>query len=404
MVLKGILAFDLDCHLKPDNCVEMPTLCGLDETTSGMAAVCAGCNGRIMDRYYLMAVDRQWHVNCLKCCECKFPLDSELTCFSRGGNIYCKKDYYRLFSVKLCARCHLAISSTELVMRARDFVYHLHCFTCTTCNTPFTKGEYFGLKDDAIYCRYHYELLIQYTYPYNSSKSAVTSTTTYSEYDRPRYEDTAINNNLCPPDVRELSGLSAISHTESSDSSSVTYPPTKGRPKKRKGTGLITNIETEKRTDTKDQPTIVPLKKHVGLSPPKKRHSKNSSIQPGLEIRQEKRPKRLRTSFKHHQVRTMKSYFLINHNPDAKDLRQLSQKTGLSKRVLQVWFQNARAKWRRNLLRQQTQGPEVVQESKPLVEMTSQETLLSVLRPLAEQHLTPITQEEQNVYTYTSVF
>lgn len=48
------------------------------------------------------------------------------------------------------------------------------------------------------------------------------------------------------------------------------------------------------------------------------------------------RTKRMRTSFKHHQLRTMKSYFAVNHNPDAKDLKQLSQKTGLPKRVLQV--------------------------------------------------------------------
>uniref|UniRef100_A0A0R3S1M7 Homeobox domain-containing protein n=1 Tax=Elaeophora elaphi TaxID=1147741 RepID=A0A0R3S1M7_9BILA len=56
----------------------------------------------------------------------------------------------------------------------------------------------------------------------------------------------------------------------------------------------------------------------------------------------------MRTSFKHHQLRTMKSYFNLNHNPDAKDLKQLAQRTGLTKRVLQVWFQNARAKFRRN--------------------------------------------------------
>ena len=48
------------------------------------------------------------------------------------------------------------------------------------------------------------------------------------------------------------------------------------------------------------------------------------------------RQKRMRTSFKHHQLRIMKSYFGLNHNPDSKDLKQLSQKTGLSKRVLQV--------------------------------------------------------------------
>ncbi|KAJ9589845.1 hypothetical protein L9F63_027895, partial [Diploptera punctata] len=50
----------------------------------------------------------------------------------------------------------------------------------------------------------------------------------------------------------------------------------------------------------------------------------------------QQRTKRMRTSFKHHQLRTMKSYFAINHNPDAKDLKQLSQKTGLPKRVLQA--------------------------------------------------------------------
>ena len=44
----------------------------------------------------------------------------------------------------------------------------------------------------------------------------------------------------------------------------------------------------------------------------------------------------------------MKQYFNQKHNPDAKDLKQLSIETGLSKRVLQVWFQNARAKHRRS--------------------------------------------------------
>ncbi|GBP86773.1 hypothetical protein EVAR_66682_1 [Eumeta japonica] len=79
----------------------------------------------------------------------------------------------------------------------------------------------------------------------------------------------------------------------------------------------------------------------------------SSVTSPGSVSSHTQRTKRMRTSFKHHQLRTMKSYFAINQNPDAKDLKQLAQKTGLSKRVLQVWFQNARAKWRRNIMRQE---------------------------------------------------
>ena len=48
------------------------------------------------------------------------------------------------------------------------------------------------------------------------------------------------------------------------------------------------------------------------------------------------RRKRRRTSFKQHQLRLLNSYFILNHNPDSKDLRQLSLKTGLGKRILQV--------------------------------------------------------------------
>ncbi|EFN77729.1 Protein apterous, partial [Harpegnathos saltator] len=57
--------------------------------------VCAGCGLRISDRFYLQAVDRRWHAACLQCSHCRQGLDGESTCFSRDGNIYCKKDYYR---------------------------------------------------------------------------------------------------------------------------------------------------------------------------------------------------------------------------------------------------------------------------------------------------------------------
>lgn len=64
-----------------------------------------------------------------------------------------------------CARCHLGISASEMVMRARDLVYHLNCFTCTTCNKMLTTGDHFGMKDSLVYCRLHFEALLQGEYP-----------------------------------------------------------------------------------------------------------------------------------------------------------------------------------------------------------------------------------------------
>ncbi|XP_040467226.1 LIM/homeobox protein Lhx9 isoform X2 [Falco naumanni] len=265
-------------------------------------ALCAGCGGKISDRYYLLAVDKQWHLRCLKCCECKLALESELTCFAKDGSIYCKEDYYRRFSVQRCARCHLGISASEMVMRARESVYHLSCFTCTTCNKTLTTGDHFGMKDNLVYCRAHFESLLQGEYPPQLS---------YTEL-------AAKSGGLALP---YFNGTGTVQ---------------KGRPRKRKSPALGVDIvsynsgcnENEADHLDRDQQPYPPSQK----------------------------TKRMRTSFKHHQLRTMKSYFAINHNPDAKDLKQLAQKTGLTKRVLQVWFQNARAKFRRNLLRQENGG------------------------------------------------
>ncbi|XP_047115616.1 LIM/homeobox protein Lhx9-like [Schistocerca piceifrons] len=305
------------------------------------ASCCAGCGARICDRYFLLAADRQWHSACLRCCDCKLPLASELTCFSRDGNIYCKEDYYRLFAVKRCARCQAGISASELVMRARDLVYHVQCFTCASCGVPLAKGDHFGMRDELVYCRPHYELL---------------------------YSQDAAGAPYCDLEAAFRAGAGAA-------------PCGKGRPRKRK---LPSAVEPQ------DMP--------VGLRIPAAaldRHARRPNVTLGTRYRprwccvaemlhpselsssmeslgydssvtspgnpagqqqQQQRTKRMRTSFKHHQLRTMKSYFAINQNPDAKDLKQLAQKTGLSKRVLQVWFQNARAKWRRNLMRQEGGG------------------------------------------------
>ncbi|XP_054713529.1 LIM/homeobox protein Lhx9-like [Uloborus diversus] len=364
---------------------------------------CAGCGSGISDRYYLLAVDRQWHARCLTCCQCKVPLDSELTCFAREGHIYCKEDYYRLFSVKQCTRCHLSISPSELVMRAREHVYHLHCFTCAACNKPLTKGEYFGLREDVTYCRVHYEMLQQYERPYLKEEE--------EDLDEDKDDQDVSGTSVGSQSTLHLPDIPAFPQQRPGSSGPVMpkTPGQKGRPRKQKSF-LSASLLLPHRG--------LPSDDHCSLSgdprnSPLQQHGSNNSLggvcsdSSTSSEHHLTRPKRMRTSFKHHQLRAMKSYFAINHNPDAKDLKQLSQKTGLSKRVLQVWFQNARAKWRRNLLRQQSQGPEIAQDCKPLSELASQPQFCDPFRlgssALLDVQPTPITQEEQNIQTFTNL-
>lgn len=71
--------------------------------------------------------------------------------------------------------------------------------------------------------------------------------------------------------------------------------------------------------------------------------SSSSSSSTGGQVRQ----KRNRTSFKPHQLEAMRALFAVNQNPTTNELLQLSKKTGLPKRILQVWFQNVRANYRK---------------------------------------------------------
>ncbi|XP_071444860.1 uncharacterized protein [Hetaerina americana] len=407
------------------------------------AGACAGCGRRILDRFYLMAVERRWHASCLQCSLCWRNLDGDVTCYSKDGRIYCKRDYYMLFGVKRCARCHDTITASELVMRARDLVFHLRCFTCFACGTALSKGDHFAMRHSSVFCRLHFastaphehhHLLLHHAGanrrppggdgspddggpapsegppppppppPPSSAPSilppggssptggvAAAAAPAHHHHHHaaphlhhhhpsptpPESADFAAAGRPCPDGRLRFRGstppppmVPAVipppgppppmhPHHHPGDSGVPPPPPTevqlfnggavsrqKGRPRKRKP-----KTDLESMTANLDLNTDPYLDVgYVGRGP--------EALSPGPVMGQhvggpqQQRTKRMRTSFKHHQLRTMKSYFAINHNPDAKDLKQLSQKTGLPKRVLQVWFQNARAKWRRMMLKQ----------------------------------------------------
>lgn len=68
----------------------------------------------------------------------------------------------------------------------------------------------------------------------------------------------------------------------------------------------------------------------------------------GGEDSSKKKIKRVRTAFTEEQLEVLQRNFEIDSNPDGQDLERIALNAGLSKRVTQVWFQNARARQKKH--------------------------------------------------------
>ncbi|XP_063233272.1 LIM domain only protein 3-like isoform X6 [Bacillus rossius redtenbacheri] len=139
------------------------------------AKECAGCGKRITERFLLKALDLFWHEDCLKCgcCDCRLG-EVGSTLYTKANLILCKRDYLRLFGTTgYCAACSKVIPAFEMVMRAKNNVYHLECFACQQCNHRFCVGDRFYLCDNKILCEYDYEeRLVFANMAYNPSSLA----------------------------------------------------------------------------------------------------------------------------------------------------------------------------------------------------------------------------------------
>lgn len=128
---------------------------------------CAGCGGKIVERFLLHALDRYWHHGCLKCSCCGAMLaDIGSSCFFKSGMILCKNDYTRMFGGGgSCAACGQAIPASEFVMRTgappHHHVFHIKCFACSKCGAHLMQGDRYYMLTGSLVCEQDWHKLVK---------------------------------------------------------------------------------------------------------------------------------------------------------------------------------------------------------------------------------------------------
>ncbi|CAH1801750.1 unnamed protein product [Owenia fusiformis] len=265
---------------------------------------CAGCEDPILDRFLMNVLERTWHAKCVRCSDCTAALTDK--CYVRDGKLFCREDFFRRYGTK-CSGCSSGISPNDLVRRARNRVYHLKCFTCMVCRKQISTGEeLYVLDENRFICKEDY------------LKS------TYAGSDNEDNTNDDVNSVNAYPTIA-TPPMENVSQTKEVISSADEL--TKDSTEIENNNNIPDDELTIKEEDDIDADSTIAGEGQDNSAGGKRRGP--------------------RTTIKAKQLETLKSAFTATPKPTRHIREQLAKETGLSMRVIQVWFQNRRSKERR---------------------------------------------------------
>ncbi|VDL93746.1 unnamed protein product [Schistocephalus solidus] len=326
---------------------------------------CPGCGKAMRNKFVSKIGDQQWHEECVTCCVCGATLNNR--CFERAGQLYCKEDYtwydvaiyltYVLKTVHLrfrphCFLCDLPLNPTDFIYRAENFIRcgapqyedglrscHADCLSCSICCRRLRCGEAFSLYEGLVLC------------PSHSTDATIS----------PWQNDPTVVSLHIPLGIKEEIG----------------YCPEDAKFLPRQSPGLSPHMKFETH-EQDDSQVLTPGSTDGNSMKPtaSERTSEKSGTSESTQWDEcdsttrslaSKRPRTVLTSS---QRRRFKLIFEMGPKPNRKVREALAAEMELSSRVVQVWFQNQRAKTKK-LARRNAQNAQHKSDSVKLCPMLS---------------------------------
>uniref|UniRef100_A0A8C9RVS6 LIM homeobox transcription factor 1 beta n=1 Tax=Scleropages formosus TaxID=113540 RepID=A0A8C9RVS6_SCLFO len=229
----------------------------------------------------------------------------------------------------VCEGCHRPISD-RFLMRVNESSWHEECLQCAACQQPLSTSCY--LRDRKLYCKLDYQQL------FGTKCSGCLEKIAPTEFVMRALECVYhLGCFCCCVCERQLRKGDEFVLKEGQLLCKSDYEKEKE---------LLSSISPDDSESEKSEDEDLDVKPEKGSG---------GQGKGGDDSKDPRRPKRPRTILTTQQRRAFKASFEVSSKPCRKVRETLAAETGLSVRVVQVWFQNQRAKMKKLARRQQQQ-------------------------------------------------